>query len=309
MDFFPLVIPVFAATLRMTFALLVPSLGEAISERSGVYNVGVEGYMLMGAIASYLAAVTTGNVWFGIVMGMVGGAALSLVHAYLSISLKTNQIISGIAIWLFSMGFSSFIFRTVAITETFEGFAAIHIPVLSDLPGIGPVIFNQNVLFYIAILLVAVFALIMFKTRFGLIVRATGENPLAVDMAGYSVPKMRYLSVLICGAMSGFGGAYLPLAVLHRFSENITAGRGFIALCIVIFGGWNPWGILGGSLLFAFVDALQMQMQAAGVPVPFPLLLMLPYVITIIVLVGIVGVVRKAAPPRKLAVPYIKGEA
>ena len=309
MDFFPLVIPVLAATLRMSFALLVPSLGEAISERSGVYNVGVEGYMLMGAIGSYLAAVTTGNLWFGIVMGMVAGAALSLVHAYLSITLKTNQIISGIAIWLFSMGFSSFIFRTVGITETFEGFASIHIPVLGDLPGIGPVLFQQNVLFYIAMLLVVVFALIMFRTRFGLIVRATGENPLAVDMAGYSVPKIRYLSVLITGAMSGFGGAYLPLAVLHRFTENITAGRGFIALCIVIFGGWNPWGILGGSLLFAFVDALQMQMQAVGVPVPFPLLLMLPYVITIIVLVGIVGVVRKAIPPRKLAVPYIKGEA
>jgi ABC-type uncharacterized transport system permease subunit len=196
----------------------------------------------------------------------------------------------------------------VGITDPLDGFASVQIPVLSDLPGIGPVIFQQNVLFYIAMLLVVVFALIMFRTRFGLLVRATGENPLAVDMAGYSVPKMRYLSVLITGAMSGFGGAYLPLAVLHRFSENMTAGRGFIALCIVIFGGWNPWGILGGSLLFAFIDALQMQLQAAGVPVPFPLLLMLPYVVTVIVLVGIVGVVRKAVPPRKLAVPYIKGE-
>ncbi|MAF85345.1 MAG: branched-chain amino acid ABC transporter permease [Dehalococcoidales bacterium] len=308
MDFYPLIIPVLAATLRMSFALLVPSLGEAVSERSGVYNVGVEGYMLMGAVASYLAAVTTGNVWFGIVIGMLAGAALSLVHACLSITFKTNQIISGIAIWLFSMGISSFIFRTVGITDPLDGFASVQIPVLSDLPGIGPVIFQQNVLFYIAMLLVVVFALIMFRTRFGLLVRATGENPLAVDMAGYSVPKMRYLSVLITGAMSGFGGAYLPLAVLHRFSENMTAGRGFIALCIVIFGGWNPWGILGGSLLFAFIDALQMQLQAAGVPVPFPLLLMLPYVVTVIVLVGIVGVVRKAVPPRKLAVPYIKGE-
>ncbi|MBA7699516.1 hypothetical protein ES703_108213 [subsurface metagenome] len=309
MDFFPLMVPVFAATLRMSFALLIPSLGEAISERSGVYNVGVEGYMLMGAISSYLMAVTTGNLWLGIAAGMLGGAALSLVHAFLSVTLKTNQIISGIAIWLFSMGLSSFIFRTVGITDPIEGFAPIHIPVLSDLPGIGPIIFHQNVLFYIAILLVAIFAIIMFRTRFGLIVKATGENPLAVDMAGYSVPKMRYLSILICGAMSGLGGAYLPLAVLHRFSENITAGRGFIALCIVIFGGWNPWGILGGSMLFAFVDALQMQMQAAGVPVPFPLLLMLPYLITIIVLVGVVGVIRKVAMPKKLAIPYIKGEA
>jgi len=207
------------------------------------------------------------------------------------------------------MGFSAFIFRTAGITEALKGFTAIHIPVLSELPIAGPILFSQNVLFYIALLLVVAFAIIMFRTRFGLIVRATGENPLAVDMAGYSVFKMRYMSVLICGAMSGFGGAYLPLAVLHRFSENMTAGRGFIALCIVIFGGWNPWGILGGSLLFTLVDALQMQMQAAGVAVPFPLLLMLPYVITIIVLVGIVGVIRKVTAPKKLAIPYIKGEA
>ena len=139
-------------------------------------------------------------------------------------------------------------------------------------------------------------------------IRATGENPLAVDIAGHSVTGIRYISVLICGAMSGLGGAYLPLVVLHRFSENITAGRGFMALCIVIFGGWNPWGILGGSFLFAFVDALQMQMQAAGVDIPFPLLLMLPYIVTIIVLVGIVGVIRRVVPPRKLTIPYTKGE-
>jgi simple sugar transport system permease protein len=182
-------------------------------------------------------------------------------------------------------------------------------PLLSSLPEIGPVLFQQDVLFYIAILLVLVFALIMFRTRFGLIVSATGENPLAVDMAGYNVAKIRYISVLICGAMAGLGGSYLPLAVLHRFSENMTAGRGFMALCIVIFGGWNPWGILAGSLLFAFFDALQLQMRVSGLTVPFPLLLMLPYVITIIVLVGVAGAIRKAAPPNKLAIPYIKGEA
>jgi len=302
-------VPVLAATLRMSFALLVPSLGEAISERSGVYNVGVEGYMLMGAISSYLVAVTTGNLWLGIVAGMLGGAALSLVHAFLSVTLKTNQIISGIAIWLFSMGFSSFIFRTVGITDAIEGFAPIHIPVLSDLPGIGPIIFHQNVLFYISILLVVVFAIIMFRTRFGLIVRATGENPLAVDMAGYNVSLIRYVSVLICGAMSGLGGSYLPLAVMYRFNENMTAFRGFMALAIVIFGRWNPWGILGGSLLFAFVDALQIRLQAVGVPIPFPLLLMLPYVVTIVVLVGVAAVIKRVAIPRKLAIPYIKGEA
>jgi simple sugar transport system permease protein len=309
MDFFLFSSSVLAATLRMSFSLLVPSLGEAVSERSGVLNIGVEGYMLMGAIASYLAVATTGSIWFGVMMGIMAGTVFSLIFAYLSISLKANQIISGIAIWMLSMGFSSYIFRILGITKEVKGFSAIKIPVLGDLPGIGPVLFQQNILFYIAILLVAVFALVMFRTRLGIIIRATGENPLAVDMAGYNVSKMRYISVLICGAMSGLGGSYLVLAVIHRFSENMTAGRGFIALCIVILGRWNPLGILGGSLLFAFIDALQMHLQVSGVPVPYPLLLMLPYVVTIIVIVGITGLVRKVLPPKKLAMPYIKGEA
>jgi ABC-type uncharacterized transport system permease subunit len=309
MDFYPLLISVLAATLRMTFSLIVPSLGEGISQRSGVMNIGLDGYMLMGALTSYLTTFTTGNIWFGVFIGIVTGMAISLIHAYLAISLKTNQIICGVTIWLVSLALSSYIYRRVAITGEVEDFQAINIPVLSDIPVIGPILVQQNLLFYIGILLVAVFALIMYRTRFGLIVNATGENPLAVDMAGYSVPKIRYISVLICGAMAGFGGSYLTLAVLNRFSEGMTAGRGFIALCIVIFGKWNPWGILGGSLLFAFVDALQMHLQVLRVPIPYPLLLMLPYVVTIIVIVGISGVVKKVLPPRKLAIPYIKGEA
>ena len=309
MDFYLFSASVLAATLRMSFSLIVPSLGEAVSQRSGVLNIGIEGYMLMGAIISYLTVANTGSLWFGVIMGIIAGAILSLMFAYLSISLKTNQIISGLAIWMLSMGSSSFLFRTLGITKEINGFSAVKIPVLSEIPVIGTILFQQNILFYIAILLVVVFSLVMFRTRFGIIIRATGENPLAVDMAGYSVEKMRYISVLICGAMSGFGGAYLVLAVIHRFTENITAGRGFIALCIVILGRWNPWGVLAGSLLFAFVDALQMHLQVLGVPVPYPLLLMSPYVVTIIVIVGITGIIKKVLPPKKLAIPYFKGES
>ena len=302
------VVSMLVATLRMNFPLLVPSLGEAVSERSGVLNIGIEGYMLMGAVSSYLVAVTTGDPWLGILVGMLAGMALSLVHAYLSITLRSSQIVSGIAIWLFSMGFSTFIFRTVGIDASIDGFPSIYVPVLGDIPIVGPILFQQNGLFYISLLLLLVFTIIIFRTPFGIAVRAVGENPLAADMGGYSVSLIRYASVLICGAMAGLGGAYLPLAILHRFSENMTAGRGFIALCIVIFGGWSPWPMLGGSLLFAGADAVQMRMQAAGLPFPAPLLSMLPYVVTIVVLVGVVGVIRKITPPRKLAIPYIKGE-
>ncbi len=302
-----LVVPVLASMLRMSFSLLIPSLGEAVSERSGVYNVSLEAYMLFGALFSYLGAINTGNLWIGIALGVAAGTALSLVHAFISVTLKANQIISGLTIWLFSLGFTSFVFRTVGTADPIEGFSPVYIPRLSGLPFIGPILFQQNVLFYISLGFVAVFYVLIYRSRFGLLIRATGENPLAVDMAGYNVSLIRYVSVLICGAVAGFGGSYLPLAMLHRFTEEITAGRGFIALCIVIFGGWNPVWILGGSLIFAGVDALQIQLQAIGTGVPFPLLLMLPYIVTIVILVG-VGARRRFVGPRKLAIPYIKGE-
>jgi simple sugar transport system permease protein len=265
--------------------------------------------MAMGAVSAYLTVLFTGNLWLGLAMGMLAGAIMSLIHVYLSETLKADQIISGIAIWLFSMGFSVFLYRNLENRGSIEGFSPIAIPVLSELPFIGPVLFNQNVLFYIGLLLVVVFSIILFRTSFGLIARGTGENPLAIDIAGHNVSLIRYISVLVSGAMSGLGGAYLPLGVLFRFSENMTGGRGFIAMAIVIFGGWNPWGILGGSLLFAGVDAFQIQMRAGGVDVPYSLLLMAPYVITILVLVAMGTSMKKSKMPKKLCIPYIKGES
>lgn len=309
MNYRALVTATLAAMLRQSSALVTPALGESASEQSGVINVGIEGYMLMGAVAAYAAAVATGNAWLGIGVGVLVGAAISLIHAYISVTLKLNQIISGMVLWLLGMGLSAYIFRTMGIKEEVAGFAAAKIPVLSKLPVVGPILFQQNAMFYISLLLVCIFAFMQFRTTFGLTTKATGGNPLAVDMAGHSVSLIRYINVLICGAMSGFGGAYLSLAVAHRFSEDMTAGRGFIAICVVVFGRWNPWAILGGSFLFAGVDALQMQLQALSVPVPYPLLLMLPYVVTIGVLVGVTIFSKRTYMPRKLAIPYIKGEA
>jgi len=304
-----LLLLILAAMFRMSFTLFVPALGETISQRAGVYNVAAEGYMLVGALSAYIATGITGSPWVGIIAGIAGGMLLSLVHAFLSINIKANQFVSGMALWLFSMGFTSYIFRTVKISEAgIKGFNPVEIPYLSDIPYIGRVLFSSNVLFYIGLVLIIVFYFLLYKTRFGLLIRSTGENPFAVDMAGYNVYKIRYGGVLICGAMSGLGGSYLPLVVLHNFNENMTAGRGFIALCIVILGRWNPLGVFIGSILFAFVDALQMQLQVLGSKIPYPLLLMLPYVVTIIVLVGLGPIMKKAAAPKKLAVPYEKGE-
>jgi general nucleoside transport system permease protein len=289
--------------------LFIPSLGELISEKAGVYNVALEGYMLTGAVTGFLITAISGNVWLGFLTGMIAGAILSLVHAYISITIKANQFISGMALYLFSLGFTSFIFRMSPYRSAkITGLQTLNIPLLSKLPFIGPVLFSRDIVFYIGLLLIVVFHLLLYKTRFGLLIRSTGENPFAVDMAGYSVVKIRYTAVLICGLMAGLGGAYLPLVIVQNFGENLIAGRGFIALCIVILGRWNPFGVFAGALVFAFVDALQMFLQASGSSIPFPLLIMLPYVVTIIVLVGLGPLMKRAEAPRKLAIPYTKGE-
>ena len=294
---------------RMSFTLFIPAIGEAVSQRAGVYNVAAEGYMLVGALSAYLGTVYFGNIWLGVLCGILGGMALSLVHAYLSINIKASQFVSGIALWLFSMGFTSYLYRVAGLLDrNIKGFAPVKIPFLSDIPYVGLIFFSSNVLFYIGLVLIVIIYVFLFKTRMGLLIRSVGENPFAVDMAGYSVERIRYIAVLICGGMSGLGGAYLPLVILHNFNENITAGRGFIVLCIVILGRWSPLGVFVGSILFAGVDAFQMQIQAAGSNIPYPLLLMSPYVITIIVLVGMGPLLKKATAPKKLAVPYIKGE-
>jgi simple sugar transport system permease protein len=304
MDIFSFIINMLKSCMVMAFPLLVPSLGEAISERSGVLNIGIDSYMLVGALSAYYATYFTDNLMLGLIAGITAGALLSSIHAFLSITIKANQIIAGIGMWLFGVGFTAYVFRLVPIRDKVRGFSDVHIKVLGDIPIIGPILFQQNVFVYVGLLLVIVFYFLFYSTPFGLIVKATGDNPLAVDMAGKNVYLVRYVCVLIGGAMAGLAGSYLVLVVLHQFSENMTAGRGFIALCIVIFGNWNPWKILLGTFLFAGIDAFQLRMQQIS-DIPFPFFLMLPYVLTLIVLVGFVG---KVEDPLKMMIPYRKGE-
>jgi general nucleoside transport system permease protein len=296
---------------RMSVALFIPSLGEMISEKAGITNVSVEGYMLFGALSSYLVAVFTQNAWLGLLTGIIVGTIISAIHAYMSITIKTNQFISGMSIWLFAVAVTSFYWRVISDKVGYikvAGFNPINIPALSNIPFLGEAFFKRDILFYIALLLVVAFYFLLYKTNYGLLIRAAGDNPLAVDLAGYSVQKIRYSAVLICGAMSGFGGAYLPLSIVRNFGENLIAGRGFICLCIVILGRWNPFGVLAGSLVFAFVDALQMSLMAMNSPIPYPFLQMLPYLVTIIALIGMGPLMKRAEPPRYLNLPYEKGQ-
>ena len=293
------------ATIRMATPLLLASLGEIVSERSGVFNIGLEGMMLMGAFCGFLGLHLTDSLSIGILAGMAGGLFLALISAYLSVTLGVDQIVSGIALNIFAVGFTSSFYRiifglTPPQVETSRMFP-LGIPWLEDLPFIGPILFKQVPLVYVAFALVPLLWFILFRTTIGLQVRSLGEHPLAADIAGVRVAQIRYLSVLLAGSFAGLGGAYLSLGPLNLFSDNMIAGRGFIALAVVIFGRLNPFGALGAALLFGAAEALQLRLQAMGLDIPYQILLMQPYVATVVALVGLIG---KTRLPAALGVPY-----
>lgn len=306
MEFYSAVIAISSAALSSSVALLLPSLGEGISERAGVLNIGTEGYMISGALAGYYGCLYTGHIWAGFLLGMLIGFLLSLIHAFLCVTLKTNQIVSGTGIWLLCTGLSAYVFRLVGQTSVVDKLKPVYFPILSDLPIIGPVFFRHNLMVYISLLLVPVCAFILYRTPWGLLNKAVGDSPLATDMAGHNVSVIRYVSVGICGALAGLGGGYLAIGALSRFSEGLTAGKGFIAIAIVIFGRWDPIKILGGAIFFSLIDSIQLYLQAKGSIIPYPVLIIMPYLMTLIVLCA---TSRKAKDiPRRLGVPYFRGE-
>jgi simple sugar transport system permease protein len=301
-----LIVPILIATFRMSVPFLLAGVGEVYSERSGVLNIGMEGFMLFGALFGYMVAVRSGSPWIGALGGMAAGGLLSLVHAYFSVTLGVDQIITGTGIWLFGEGITGFLARTFIwkggrAAPGAPQFTPINIPGLDRIPFIGPILNQQNMLFYIAIGLIVVGSIVLFRTSFGLKIRAVGVNPLAADDAGVSVFATRYTGVLICGLLCGLAGVSLSIGIVDTFTERMTAGRGFITLAIVIFANWRPHRVVWGALLFAGVSALQLRFQAMGVPVPYPFMVMLPYVIAMIALVGIV---RKVSVPTYLARPF-----
>lgn len=297
-------IGILASGIRLATPYLYAAIGETFGQRSGVLNLGVEGQMLMGAFTAFYITLQTGNVWLGLLAAILVGALMGLAMAFVSIRFRAQQGISGIGFYLFGLGMSDLLFqKLLGEVKTVGGFPAVEIPILSDLPVVGEIFFRQNLLVYLAFLLVPVAWFVLNKTTLGLKIRAVGENPQAADTLGVSVSQIRYLTVTMGGVFSAIAGASLSIANLNVFQQNMTSGLGFIAVALVYFGGWRPFGVMFGALLFSMVNSLQLWMQVLNVPIPSDFAVMMPYVLTIIVLVLTVGRVRG---PSALSKPFVR---
>ena len=306
---------VFASAIRLATPYIFAALGETFAQRSGVLNLGVDGMMLMGAFAGFYAVYITQqsqtvsepmSLLFGVLIALAVGGLMGLAMAFVSVTLKAKQGISGIGVYLFGLGLSELLFHQwVGTPKSVNGFPRINFPVLTDIPVIGEIFFHHNLLVYVAFALVPISAYILNRTTFGLMIRAVGQNPEAADAMGVSVARVRYATVTIGGMLAGLAGASLSIALINLFQQNLTAGQGFIAVALVYFGAWRPWEVAAGAMLFSFVNALQLQIKVIGLDVPSEFAVMAPYVITIIV---VVFASKRQEQPTALTKPYERGE-
>ncbi|HSV17942.1 MAG TPA: ABC transporter permease [Casimicrobiaceae bacterium] len=285
-------------TLAAGTPLVFAALGELVVEKAGVLNLGVEGMMLVGAVCAFIVTAKTQSPWVGVMAGTLAASALSLLFAVVALSLLANQVATGLALSLFGVGLSAFLGLDY-ISVVISGIKPVSVPVLSTLPVVGELLFAHNPLVYVSLLLFAAVHVFLYRTRAGLVVRAIGESPHAAHAIGYPVIAIRYAAVLFGGACAGLGGAYLAVAYTPSWVEGMTAGRGWIALALVVFATWKPLRVLAGAYLFGGVTLAQFQAQAAGVELPSQLLAMLPYLATVIVLAIIsrdAAAIRQNAP-------------
>jgi len=305
-----IIIAILATAVTAGTPILFAALGEIITERSGILNLGVEGMMLAGAVTGFMAALKTGSPWLGFGAALLAGGGVGLIHAFLTVTLRANQVVSGLALTIFGTGFSSYIGKPLVGTPLQQTFKPVALPLLSDIPVIGPVFFKHDPLVYVSYLLVILAAFLLYKTRWGLNLRAVGENPGAADSVGISVSLTRYLAVFSGGMLAGAGGAYLSLAYAPSWLENMTAGRGWIAVALVIFAMWDPFKALLGSYIFGGVDALGFRLQTMNVDISPFFQKMLPYLLTIIVLIIITRETktRRVGAPQALGLPYHREE-
>jgi len=300
-----IIISILATGIRLTTPYLLAALGEMFTQRSGVYNLGVEGIMMMGAFAGFFATLHLGSPLLGIVASLAVGAVMGLLMAVVSVTFKAEQGISGIGLYMFGWGLSGLLYRLyVGGITSINGLKAVKIPLLGNIPFLGPIFFNQNLLVYTALVLVPLSGFILYKTSWGLNVRAVGNKPEAADTLGVSVVRTRYQCLIVGSMLAGLAGAFLTIGQANMYADNITAGRGFIAIALVYFGRWNPWGILLGSLLFSMADSFQSMVQVLGINFPYELAVILPYVVTIIALAISFG---RVWAPEALGKPFQRG--
>ncbi len=294
------------SAIRLATPYLFAAIGEAFAQSSGVVNLGVDGIMLVGAFIAFYITLITGNVWLGVLGAAVSGLLMGLLMSFISVTLKAEQGISGIGLYMFGLGLSSLLFKVlVGTVQTVEGFQPIKLPILGDIPIIGEIFFQHSLPVYAAFLLVPLAWWFLDKTTWGLKIKAVGQNPAAADSLGVNVDQVRYFSVCVGAVLAGLAGASLSTALVNLFQENLTAGLGFIAVALVYFGGWRPLGILTGALLFSTVNAFQLWMQVLGVNIPSDVAIMLPYLLTIAALVAVTNRVRAPAALNK---PFERGE-
>jgi ABC-type uncharacterized transport system permease subunit len=295
-----------AAMLRFATPLIFGAMGGILSERSGVINIGLEGMMLMGAFFGVYGNDMVGSWVGGVAIGVAAGAALGLVHAFVSIQLRADQVVSGTAINILALGITGYVFiyhyGEQGTPSDISRVPNVTLPVIKDIGFVGEAIGRMNLLTWAALLLVPLLTLFLFRTRGGLRLRSVGEKPRAADSVGLPVIRTRYFAVVASGALAALGGVYLSIALLGSFSENMTAGRGFIALAAVIFGSWRPFGAMAGALLFGFSSALAQRLPAFSESTAV-LFQALPYVLTLVVVAGVIG---RSRPPAAIGVPYVK---
>lgn len=297
------------AMMRMATPIIFATLGEILSERAGVLNLGIEGIMLMGAMTGFLVTFSSGSVWLGVLAGAGVGMILALLMAFLAVYLGLSQHVSGLGITLFSTGLAMFVYRlhfgSPTVPPIIQPFKQVTLPILSKIPLIGPGLFTQYSLTYIAWILVAVISILLYKTNLGLKIRTVGENPVVADTVGVNVIWTRTLCLVAGGALMGIGGAFLTLAHQNMFLIDVIGGRGWVAIAMVIFGNWDPVKGTLGALIFGLMDGLQLRLQNMGIAIPFHIFLMIPYLLTI---VALISVSRSASVPAGLLKPYRREE-
>jgi simple sugar transport system permease protein len=302
---------ILSIAIQSSVAVLFATLGEVFTERSGILNLGVEGMMLMGALSGFAATFYSHSLLLGVLTALVVGGLLALIHGFFTITLRANQVVCGLALAILGIGLSSFLGRPI-IGRVAERFVPLPVPVLKEIPILGPVLFNQSALIYVGYILVPLSWFLLYHTRPGLNLRAVGENPAAADTAGIGVVPVRYLWTIFGGMLAGLGGAYLSLCYTPGWKENMTSGQGWIAIAMVIFALWNPFRAVLGALLFGGVNALQFYFEARQIDlIPSYILRMLPYLFTIAILVVITRrktVRKKVGAPAGLGLPFQREE-